>query len=287
MKKLPHLAFCSWLAFVGAASLSAQTIYDGSPYTGWNSDYTGNEPHTIGLWKFDDPDPSLDAYDGAANPNSYATAAINVADVTTGVSGKFGEGFSVQSGVDGSRAYVSQTDIFNASALSVEVWYQTPAVIDTSGWLFHGLGKTTNKGGVGLQVTPTQLVLNVGNGSGISTFGVAAPDWSANTWYHLAVTFENVGGDGVVSIFLNGNRLGGTTLEDFGNLALSDRSFSVGNRNVSTWSPLLGTYDNFRIADVAYHYAAVPEPATAASLLLLTPVFCLLRRRLFKGRDGA
>ncbi len=269
------LPFMAATVLAASAHLSpAQTPYDGSPYTAWASDYSGSEAHTVGLWKFDAPAPAADVYTGAANPNSYPTAAMDLSLVTTGAVGKFGQAFVIDPSAADSRAFFNPTaGIFHNSALSVELWYRTPATLDTAGWLFNGLGNPSNNlGGVGLQVTNENLILHLGNGGPISTISVSRPTWQAETWYHFAITFENVEGDGVASIYMNGIRLGGDTLENFGNLVQPNRNWAVGNRNVSGFSALQGTYDNFRIADVAYNYAPVPEPGTVASLLLLVPL---------------
>ncbi len=274
------------LAFTAVCCLGISSAFS-APYTGWMNDYTGAEANTIGLWKFEsDPGYTSDSYDGSANPNAYPVSLIHVGNTTTGVQGKFGTGISIigdpDSTLNQSRAFTTSNaeGLFNGSAISVEVWYKTPSVLDT-GYVFDKrstVSGDTNHG-LNLRFNADNLIMGIGNGSNWTELSIAAPVLSTETWYHLAATYENINGDGILKIFNNGTLLGQTTVTGFGNLSSGTRGWSLGNRTISNWSPLTGTYDNIRISDVAYEYSAViPEPATL-TLFLLAPLLGMVNRR--------
>ncbi len=250
------------------AFLSATSLISAAPYVDWMNDYTGNEANTIALWKFDaDPGYNLNSYDGSANPNAYPVSNVNIGTVSTGVAGKFGTGAALidNGGDNNSRVYSinNSSTIFNGSAISVEMWYKTPETVDTVGYLFDKMYTTSD--GIRMSFTSGgNLSLRVGNGTTTATLNTSAPILSANTWYHFAATYENVAGNGILKMYMNGMLLDQTTVINFGDLTASTRVWTIGNRSASSYSPLLGTYDNIRISDVAYEYSnLIPEPGIA------------------------
>lgn len=229
------------------------------PYTAWKNDYTGTEPHTIALWQFDDfHGVNKNSYDGSATPNPYPSANIHVGHVNTGVEGKFGTGIEIvdaSTSDNSARAFSigKAEELFHGSAISVELWYQAPEAPMPKGYFFDKM--YTSKSGLRLSFRNEELVLEAGNGEQTMQLTVPSPVLEANTWYHLAVTYENTNGLGILKLYLNGELLGDTEAPDFGDLDAGDRVWTLGNRSASSYSPLLGTYDNFRISDTVYEYA--------------------------------
>jgi len=281
MKKiLPCFLLSCFAAFASATITQAATL----PYTGWVDDYTGTEAHTLGLWKFDD------SQNYGVNSVADSPYGMNFASKGTevGVPGKFGTSFlsrgtgdepGQSSGNDSYAAITSSATLFNGSALSIEFWY-SPVVPagDLGGGYSYFFDKMKNdSAGVQLRLNNTnepkqRLTFTVGNGSKIVSANTKELTWEVGTWYHIAVTFENVDGDGVLKIFRDGEELGSTISTGFGDMVTGTQSWKVANRLVSGYSSVPGYYDNFRVSDIAYGYAPVPEPRAVALVLLLLPL---------------
>lgn len=265
---LPSALFC--LAVASGGMLQAQT-YDGSPYTDWASDYSGSEPHTLLLWKFDQPSPRSNS---AASAYAVASSGPRTAPGVDG--GKFGEALLIPERASGETDFVqasgSISSLFSASAMSVEFWFRPLEDGIVSGNLAYFFDKQYNTR-YGLQLrldssvagNPGALSFIVGNGVdanlGVRTGGL---DWKADQWYHIAVTFEEINNDATIKIFRDGVMLDSATREGFGPMVNSGSLWRVGNRLGSSYGSLPGYFDNFRISDVAYQYAAIPEPSVAA-----------------------
>lgn len=269
--------------------LAIAQSYDGSPYTAWQNDYTGNEANTLLLWKFDNDNPSSNyGYDYSGGGHN---ATFHSTGTQTGVSGKFGTSFL--SGPDRSSAndsYARNTassDVFNGSALSVEFWFRPVVDGGTTSTLSHMVDKRYADPGVGLLLTfrnteggnQGYLALSVGNGTTLASLNTAGLDWDADTWYHIAVTFENVDGDGIMKIFRDGKEAASRVVDDFGDIDPGTRWWNLANRIGSSYGSMPGYYDNFRISDVAYNYSAIPEPATAMLLIAIPVLLFWIRKR--------
>lgn len=297
------------LAFTAVCCLGISSAFS-APYTGWMNDYTGSEANTLLLWKFDntgtEENPSYGA-DSSGNGH-YARFATgtgggdtqtdigSAAGLTaTGVTGKFGTGF--QSGPGSStdhNAYVRNTNaaVFNGAAISVEFWFNPE--FDGVGtqnwvWLFDKWRANANPGsnadnsGIALRISQAgtgnegRLEFLVGNGTSTSNAFTESLEWEADTWYHIAVTFENINNDGHLKIFRDGQLLGDNTVVDFGDAAAGSYTWRLGNRITSSYGSAPGIYDNFRISSVSYEYA-IPEPGTL-TLFLLAPLFGFFNKR--------
>lgn len=255
-----------------------------APYTDWQNDYTGTESGTLLLWKFNSPDPSLDSGTGGYN------ATFSTTGTQTGVTGKFGQAFF--SGPDKSTSNDSfarngaSAEVFNTSALSVEFWFQPVMAGVSTGNIAYFVDKkysSSSHTGVLLALnntgeTPGTLYFEVGNGSSSTSIRTASLEWNVGQWYHIAATYQNVDGDGVLRIFRDGKEEGFREVEAFGSLDAGARFWNLANRlGSSNNSSTPGYYDNFRISSIAYDYAPIPEARTAMLLFLLTPFVFLSR----------
>lgn len=287
---LPAILITS-LGLLSATVLTAQS-YDGSPYTAWQNDYTGNEAHTLMLWKFDNDNPSSNyGYDYSGGGHN---AGFHTTGTQTGVPGKFGTSFlsgpNRSSENDSYARNTASANLFNGSALSVEFWFRPVEDGGTSATLSHMVDKRYSDPGVGLLLTfwnsdvkQGYLRFQVGNGTTLVSLDTAGLEWDADLWYHLAVTFENVDGDGVMKIFRDGEVIAQRTVEDFGDMAPGTRWWQMGNRIGSSYGSMPGYYDNFRISDVAYNYSNIPEPTTAMLLIAIPVLGFWIRRRSVKS----
>ncbi len=267
-----------------ALLLSVATPAGAATLTTWNTDYTGSEAHTLALYKFDSPDPLKDVSNHASN------AVLTSSAVLQPTGGKFGGGVRVPTfqTTAGHNVFMD-ANIFSGSAMSIEFWFRPLIEGGMSGGVGYLFDKrySTNSG-VDLSLWSTGLMIfTVGNGANPAVSLRSDKDgkaltWSTSQWYHIAATYENVDGDGVLSLYRDGELLSTSTVADYGNLAAGARGWHLGNRSGSTHGTAPGDYDNFRISDVAWVYAApVPEPS-AAWLLLLPGGWILasgLRRR--------
>ncbi len=132
--------------------------------------------------------------------------------------------------------------------------------------------KSGGDGGLWLRMGSTgALTLVAGNGTNQRSLSTPSLTWDTNTWYNIAVTFKNLtgteGGDAEVKIFLNGEMKAEDVLAGFGNLGTNTQNWKIAQRRISGYGSVPGDYDNFRIANIAYDYAPVPEP-TAIGLLM-------------------
>ncbi len=260
---------------------TASTLH-AAPYTDWQFDYTGNEANTLLLWKFDQPSPRTDS---SGNGKTAVLASPNPNATTGEEDGKFGQSYysgTYSNANDSFAQAYSSTSLMSNAALSVEFWYRPlDSAIASSNHAYFFDKKFNTTSGIYLRLNNTggetgTLDLSVGNGSNSASLRTDSLVWSADTWYHIAVTFENVDGDGILKIFRDGNVLAETTADGFGDIATGSNLWRMGNRLGSGYGSVPGYFDNFRISSVAYEYAAIPEPGTTA-LLLTAVTFGALR----------
>lgn len=263
------------------ALLAAPVLAYAEPYTDWRNDYVGNEPGTVLLWKFDNPAPKSNS----AGSGYTATVGDNV---TVGVAeGKFGTGFysaERSTAADSYAQVAGSAGILPTNAMSIEFWFKPVADGVATGNLSYFFDKKfTTDSGVYLALSNTSpsqgaLVFSVGNGNTSGSLKTGNLSWDADLWYHIAITFENLDGDAYLKIFRDGEVLASTRLLEFGDLANGSSLFRLGNRLGSSYGSVPGTYDNFRISNIAHEYSNIPEPAAA---LLLIPVLggLLLKRQ--------
>jgi len=104
------------------------------PYYDWMNDYTGSEPNTLILWKFNVTGETnshmRDSSGNNRNLHSNTKATFNRP-------GKFDEGIFIDpdNGTTG-MGISSNTSAFNGDAISVEMWFKPLTEISTNGYLF-------------------------------------------------------------------------------------------------------------------------------------------------------
>ncbi|HWL51556.1 MAG TPA: LamG-like jellyroll fold domain-containing protein [Chthoniobacteraceae bacterium] len=269
------------IALAASATVASAQTYDGSPYTAWANDYSGSEPHTLVLWKFNTAAPKADSSENGRDVLiNNSTGSSGFSNASVGVpGGRFGEGMfiSTRSTTDASSLDVSSSvSLFPSSALSLEFWFKPIEDGVAGGSLSYFVDKKYDSN------TGVQLVLNnqgTGNGgslqfivangaqsSAVFSVRTSGLEWKTGEWYHVAATFEvNSEGDTLLKIFRNGEMLASDSRAGFGPIVNKANSrWRLGNRLGSGYGAALGYYDNFRISDVAYQYAAIPEPSVAA-----------------------
>lgn len=247
--------YYGWLgALMWIAPLSAEEIY-----TAWAADYTGKEPHTLLLWKFDSPAPDRDA-SGNDNAVTFSPTGVKM-----GIAGKFGDAFlSEQPYTEESSHFAQGGSSFNAFLgveMSVEFWYRPLSSSPSDGrkiaYFFDKM--YADKTGMLLALSclsdkENALLLSVGNGEKIASAVTESLDWNPEQWYHLAVTYKNKGGMGILRIFRDGEELARAEVRGFGDLVSGERNYRLANRLGSIFSSVPGYYDNFRVSEVAYNY---------------------------------
>ncbi len=88
-----------------------------------------------------------------------------------------------------------------------------------------------------------QLALGFGNDS--ETFFSDAVEWPADTWQHIAVTYD---GAGTVRFYRNGESLGGRTAPGRRSISPGPLPLSIGDRTGSLYSGFAGVLDQIRIS---------------------------------------
>ncbi len=266
-------------------------------YTAWANAYDGTSDNTIVLYHFNQPAESLTDSNAATGASSLGTANIltNIAHSQVGVSGKFDLAFQSDSPKTTANEGYAQLgnggafgSAFATSELSVEFWFKpfssTPwSASGGLGYLvdhMYTLGGTTGFSMYFIN-NAGQVRVDVGNGTSGLTLSTSDLTWEADTWTHLAFTYE----DGVgLKLFQDGNNVASVTSTDFGSLGADTHNLRLGNRLGSGYGSQPGVFDEFRISNVAYDYTPVPEASqssmvVAAFALVLALGFLRRRRR--------
>ncbi len=252
--------FCRTFTAALAVAAVALPAYAAEPNTGWQEGYTGEEPNTLLLWKFDGETSDEQLRD--ASPHGRNATLRGESEDRLGVEGKFGQGLRVLAGTgERTGVYLADTRALHSAtgALTVELWYKSTN--NGFGWIIDK--KQADSMHWGFYLTrdrDNQLKFQVGNGEKSETLQTEGLTWTPNAWYHLAITFENTGdpdtGDATISLYRNGEQLGTRTLEGFGDLEPNTRPFTIGDRETGTngGGEGRGVYDEVRVSNVAYTF---------------------------------
>lgn len=269
--------------------LSSASLMAG--YTGWVNEYDGTSDNTLVLFHFNNTSAQNTSPNAATGSSALGIPYIitNVAYTDSDAAGKFELGLQSDSPQTTANQGYAQMGIgatyapdFNLSEISVEFWYKpfsaTPA---GSGFSYLLDGKYSSNSGWQMFFNNSSSVIQVQVGNGTSTLGVNATGltWVADTWYHLAFTYENGVG---LNIFRDGENIASVANTTFGDLAGYSGSMRLGNRVGSAYASQPGVYDEFRVSNIAYDYMPVPEVSQTSLVLgmcTLALATAFLRRR--------
>ncbi|MFA9477764.1 LamG-like jellyroll fold domain-containing protein [Phycisphaerales bacterium AB-hyl4] len=293
MKKSVKFArfLCAASLAVGATAFpaSASTVN-----TQWMAGYSGNEANTVLFWNFEgetnterlsdksdngvnavlrdtDNPPAVDQF---ASPGRFGGGALRV--------NKSGTGAGTGPAGVGSSVFMTNAAFMGgpASELSVEFWHKPAStgvayLVDNKADAGHHNGIQLQRGADGA------LHFSLGNGTISQELETDSLAWTVDQWYHIAITFKNLGDTAQIAIWRDGEQLAGSTLGNFGDVTFRSGAFTVGDRAIysnGTNGHAIGSglFDEIRISDVAHTY--IPEPASAALLGLGLTMFMRRRR---------
>lgn len=214
-------------------------------------------------------------YDFAAAFNGTLTATTpdGLAGTATGSGaslvspGQFSSG-SLSAASNAVSYDVSSLDIGGYTSGAVGFWYKpgyTPSADSGANTLFKMVA--ANNGGDGW--VPSIEVARSGSNLGFAivwgdwsyngvTAGNALADWVADEWHYISAQWANVGGSENLAIYVDGNRMGYTSIGYVERLRVEMATLYVGG-NVDS-----GSYANGLIDGFTYSYSADPTSATMA-----------------------
>ena len=221
-----------------------------------------------------------------ASGNNMSLTSTGTIQYVNGVTGSQALYLANEANVSAGTAaanYLTGTYSFPAT-FSVSLWASSTAIPTTANWnmVFY----TTNTGSsltnavfLGFYGTAPSYTINCGfAGTAQTTSSFIA---AQNTWYHLAITYNN----GSLSLYINGSLRGSTS----GTMAQS--GFIIGTNAPSGQQPFAGYIDDYRIysyalttgevAELYYGTAQIVSPY--ASLLNATPTPAILYRQTIPG----
>jgi len=94
----------------------------------------------------------------------------------------------------------------------------------------------------------------LGFGSDSETFYSDAVEWPANTWQHIAVTYD---GAGTARFYRNGESLGGRTAPGRRSISPGPLPLSIGDRTGSLYSGFAGVLDQIRLSNGVREFGRV------------------------------
>ena len=262
-------------------------------YTGWTGDYDGTSDNTLLLYTFDDEAGATSTDNIASGTSSIGVAPMNIAPsgTTMGVEGKFGNAFqsdSPSSNLSIGYGQVASASIGSAFAIpeiSVELWYKPlsdePDPAGGYSYLIDHRYSSSSGFQMAFLGNDDSFRAYVGNGTSLlsAIIPVSSMNFEADTWTHLALTYE----DGVgMKVFQDGDLIAESLNSEFGSLATySGGNLRIGNRVGSSYNTQTGDYDNFRVSDVAYDFTTpIPEAAHAgAAFGIICVVMVSMSRR--------
>jgi hypothetical protein len=227
------------------ASLAASQLSDA-----WQREYTSDEAHAdhvIALWQFN---AGAELEDASGHGHTLSLEGAQ----TTG-DGKFGGGLQSFPGwplEDKRHAAVasSHPDLSPSGAFSIDLWLRPSPDLPANGNSHLLCKKYVSHNDYQLLLTIAekglrrlQFVLGFGDSS--ETFYSDAVAWPADTWQHVAVTYD---GAGTVNFYRDGRWLGGRTARGRRSISPGPLPLSIGDRTGSLYSGFAGVLDQIRIS---------------------------------------
>ncbi|MGB0431170.1 MAG: LamG-like jellyroll fold domain-containing protein, partial [Bacteroidia bacterium] len=202
------------------------------------------------------PDVSKKSNDGTLNQFALTGSSSNWVESTAPVgdsslnSSIIGPGNALH--FDGSNDYVDCNDVMDVSTgLTLSAWVRPDAIVSSSTYMvskFHFSSGSASDDSYALYVWNGNLRLLVSNGSTYETKTAALEGYSANTWHHLAVTYNG----STVNFYQNGILIG-TQTTAISSINNSSTDFVIGalTNNSAIAYHFDGQIDELRVWNVA------------------------------------
>lgn len=292
----------SYLILTAAACLAFGGIHAQTPYV--------TDGSTLLLYHFDQNSGSGTAPDSSGNGRNAALGA----GVTSGLPSTGSLDTSVQAGSSRADGIIGWTDTANPNGqnsflynltdgpFTVEMWikWQEPTA-ETQQLLLFSVSPTDSFLAVDFIFSIYHTAdgtdrLAVGNNDGPNRILTDAYEFTADDWYHLAVTYSPDGVGGADVAFYVNTAGSSTTPAPFytydgdtvpGKLApydgsTAERVAEIGRGNSVYFSAFPGQIDEFRLSDVArtqFDTLAVPEPSSVTLMLGSLAALLYFRKR--------
>jgi hypothetical protein len=250
-------------------------------------------------WNFNEPgdlDPAIDQVGADAGDNLLPEGnATRVASGTTGGGASLGRAASFD-GTQLTKFYSGAlSPTVNPDAWAIEMWIrpQGPDPGTRSDYILEARGPGANN-------VPGILLDYAGGANDVvevfrgARTGSAGPVLTNNTWHHLVIGYYGAAND-QVDFYLNGAPAG-SAVGYAGDIPFGTDQIAVGNSvpghpdfdHFTGQIDELAVYDltglntialSARLADIAAHHAAVPEPTAGALLAIAIPALMARRRK--------
>ncbi len=232
-------------------SLVLAALVTGQLADPWQREYAREEAqaaHVIALWQFN---AGAELEDSSGHGHT-----LQLEGAQTCADGKFGGGLRSFPGwpvEDTRHAAVAppHPDLSPAGALTIDLWLKPSSDLPPQGNCHLLCKKYVSHNDYQLLLTAAadnaarRLQLTLGFGSDSETFYSDAVAWPADTWQHVAVTYD---GAGTVCFYRNGASLGGQTAPGRRSISPGPLPLSIGDRTGSLYSGFAGVLDQVRIS---------------------------------------
>lgn len=257
------------LSLLASVAVAETAVRWWEPYTGTEA----NGPHVLGLWKFDG--------NGLLRDESSHQHRATPRGAVWNPNGRFGGCLESSVGypvVDESHSiHVTRSPILSpAGPFSVELWAKpkegdafpaesSPALLDMKYVAANHTGFTFS---LSRASRDESRVMEVEMG-----FGTRSETWSSNrfqlsaeTWTHLAFTYD---GAGTLRFFINGEDAGGSFKPGAGGMAAATRQLAIGDRMGSLYRGFPGYLDEVRMTSGVRQFQPVDlDPASTRFVFL-------------------
>jgi len=186
---------------------------------------------------------------------SVGVNALDGADLSTSQN-QFGGSSLEVDGTQDAMLTFPQPDVSTPGAFTIEGWFYPTSVSGTR-YVFGGWGGSPSNGIMYVRQSGTSLQIKMGTskyGSQIFNDATVGTGLTADTWYHVAITWDGT----TYRTFLDGT-LGATTSSSTAPYDGTGTQYSVGTVSGTTTN-FVGYCDEFRMSDNARYTAAFTAP---------------------------
>ncbi|MDZ4289812.1 MAG: LamG domain-containing protein, partial [Prosthecobacter sp.] len=246
-----------------AACLGASTAGGEEPppiQESWETGYTGKDatgPQVLGYWKFDAGGELKDS-SGKGNDLTLQGAVLTAAGKSGGGLESF-PGIPVEDKTHAART-VAHPALSPKGAFSVEMWIRPKADFKPEQRCIILDKKYVDHTDYQWQISEADkagqryLRMHLGFGSNSKTFSSAPLKLEAETWQHIAFTYD---AEGTGCFFKNGEAVGTMSLAGCGPITPGTKPLSIGDRIGSSYSGFPGMIDEVRLCEGLRHFEQV------------------------------